>query len=98
MDPGHVAGRQGSRREKGLQWRRRRSQPSAAQGPEYWDTLAAAQAEAGNFKEAVAAAEKALQQARSMRADDLVPGIEQRLELFKSGMRYHAKAEHPLRM
>ena len=65
--------------------------------PEYWDTLAAAQAEAGQFKEAVESAEKALEQARSMRADDLLPGIQQRLELFKAGMPYHAEAESPPR-
>ena len=66
--------------------------------PEYWDTLAAAQAEAGKFKEAVAAAEKALEEARSTQADDLIPGIRQRLELFKSGVPYHAEAQHPLRL
>ena len=64
---------------------------SAGQQPEYWDTLAAAEAEAGNFKEAVAAAEKALQQARAMRADDLVPGIQDRLELFENRRPYHAR-------
>ncbi len=65
---------------------------------EYWDTLAAAQAEAGQFEKAVAAAEKALDQARIMRADDLLPGIQRRLELFKSGRPYHAPAEHPQRL
>ncbi len=65
--------------------------------PEYWDTLAAAQAEAGQFKEAVESAEKALEQARIMRADELTAGIQRRLELFKAGMPYHAEAEHPPR-
>ena len=37
---------------------------SPGKQPEYWDTLAAAQAEAGKFKAAVESAEKALQQAR----------------------------------
>jgi hypothetical protein len=60
--------------------------------------LAAARAEAGNFKEAVAAAEKALQQARLMQAEDLVPGIQTRLELFKLGLPYHAEARYPERM
>ena len=73
-------------------------QESARKGPEYWDTLAAAEAEAGNFAEAVEAEEKALQQAQAMRDDDLVPGIQQRLKMFKSGMRYHARAEHPHRI
>jgi tetratricopeptide (TPR) repeat protein len=70
---------------------------SGGKQPEYWDTLAAAQAESGDFTAAVETEEKALDQARSMRADDLIPGIQQRLKLFKSGMRYHAKAEHPAR-
>ena len=61
---------------------------------EYWDTLAAAQAEAGKFDEAVASAEKALQQARSVRADDLIPGIQRRLELFKAGKPYRAERKN----
>ena len=78
--------------------RSRRSQLSPGKQPEYWDTLAAAQAEAGEFKEAVEAAEKALEQARPMRDDDLIPGIQQRLELFKSGTPYHAEAQRPQRL
>ena len=66
--------------------------------PEYWDTLAAAQAEAGNFPAAVAVAEKALQQARLMHADDLIPGIQRRLDLFQLGLPYHAETEFPQRM
>ncbi|MGO9114977.1 MAG: hypothetical protein ACLP9L_37675 [Thermoguttaceae bacterium] len=73
-------------------------QLSPGKEPEYWDTLAAAQAEAGQFQEAVASAEKALQQARSMRADDLIAGIQQRLELYKSGMPYRAEAQPPQRL
>jgi tetratricopeptide (TPR) repeat protein len=73
-------------------------QRSPRKPPEYWDTLAAAQAEAGQFKEAVESAEKALQQAQSMRADDLIPGIQRRLELFKSGMPYRAVAQYPQRL
>jgi tetratricopeptide (TPR) repeat protein len=67
-------------------------QLTSRKGPEYWDTLAAAQAEAGDFKGAVESAEKALELARSTRADDLLAGIQQRLELFKSGRPYHAEA------
>ena len=70
---------------------------SPRKGPEYWDTLAAAQAEAGNFKEAVDAAEEALRQAQSTRAVDLVPGIQRRLELFESHAPYHAEAQRPQR-
>ena len=64
---------------------------------EYWDTLAAAEAEAGNFQEAVEAAEKALHEAQATRADDLVDGIQQRLELFRKGKPYHAEAQRPQR-
>jgi tetratricopeptide (TPR) repeat protein len=67
-------------------------QLSSRNKPEYWDTLAAAQAEAGNFKEALASAEEALELARSTRADDLIAGIQERLELFRSGKPYHAEA------
>jgi protein O-mannosyl-transferase len=72
---------------------------SAGKPPEYWDTLAAAQAEDGLFKEAVESEEKALARAKEMgsEADDLVPGIEQRLGLFKQGIAYRAKAVRPQR-
>ncbi len=66
--------------------------------PEYWDTLAAAEAETGNFKEAVEAEERALQEAQPARDDDIIPGMQRRLELFRSGLPYHAAAEHPLRL
>ena len=66
--------------------------------PEYWDTLAAAQAEAGMFREAVETEQKALQQAQLMRTDDLTAGIQRRLELFKSGTPYHAPAQRPQRI
>ena len=71
---------------------------SARKQPEYWDTLAAAQAEAGKFKEAAESAEKALEQAQAMRANDLIPGIQERLELFKSGRPYRAEAQYPQRL
>jgi Tfp pilus assembly protein PilF len=66
--------------------------------PEYWDTLATAQAEAGKFAEAVAAEKKALEQARILRADDLLPGIQERLKLFEAGLPYHAEAQRPQRL
>ena len=70
---------------------------SPSKGPEYWDTLAAALAEAHDFKGAVAAEEEARNRARLGGAADLLPGIEQRLESFQAGMPYHAKAERPQR-
>ncbi len=72
-------------------------QLSARKGPEYWDALAAAEAEAGDFKAAEQSAEKAIELAQTVRADDLIAGIQQRLELFKLGMPYHAQAEFPQR-
>jgi Tfp pilus assembly protein PilF len=70
---------------------------STRKPPEYWDTLAAAQAEAGNFKEAVANEQQALDKAEAAEADDLLPGIAERLNLFQSGRPYHAAAEFPKR-
>ncbi len=74
-------------------------QRSSGKQPEYWDTLAAAQAEAGQFDAAVASAEKALQQAKDTGADEhFIRDIQQRLELFQSGQPYHAAAQHPQRL
>jgi protein O-mannosyl-transferase len=65
---------------------------------EYWDTLAVAYAEAWNFKEATDAAEKALEQARLFHEDNLIPGLEERLRLFRAGMQYHAEPTRPNRL
>ena len=83
---------------KAVECAREALEKSARKQPEYWDTLAAALAEAGKFEEAVEAAEKALEQAQAMRADDLIPGIRERLELFKLGRPYHAEAQYPQRL
>lgn len=56
--------------------------------PAYLDTLAAAYASAGRFNDAVAAAEKAIEQARSAGQLRLVSEIEARLELYRSGRPY----------
>jgi cytochrome c-type biogenesis protein CcmH/NrfG len=50
------------------------------------DVLAAAYAEAGRYKEAVAAAQKALS------ATPPPPGVSDRLSLYESGRPYHASA------
>jgi tetratricopeptide (TPR) repeat protein len=84
--------------KKAVQCAEQALEKSHGKQPEYWDTLAAAQAEAGQFTEAVESAEKALEQARIMQADDLLPGIQQRLELFQSGVPYHAEARPPQRL
>ena len=71
---------------------------SPGKQPEYWDTLAVAQAEAGDFQAAVASEEKAIQQARAMRTDNLIPGIQQRLESFKAGKPCRAAAQCPQKL
>ena len=53
------------------------------------DTLAAAYAEAGQFAEAVAAAEKALALARGR--PDLGPAVEFRLQLYRAGHPFHER-------
>ena len=60
--------------------------------PELLDTLAAAHAEAGQFKEAVETAEKARTVASQWGRNDLAAGIEQRLMLYKEGKPYHEAA------
>ena len=60
--------------------------------PELLDTLAAAHAEAGQFKEAVETAEKARTVASQWGRKDLAAGIEQRLTLYKEGKPYHEAA------
>ena len=65
---------------------------------EYWDTLAVAHAEMGNFKEAIATEEEAISTARKSHAGDLLPGLEERLNKFKAGLRYHAAPGVPLRL
>ena len=62
---------------------------------EYWDTLAVAQAETGNFKEAIAAEEKAIDEARRTRDADRLPELEGRLKLLKAHERFHAEPRRP---
>jgi tetratricopeptide (TPR) repeat protein len=55
------------------------------------DTLAAAYAAAGNFPEAVKAAEKAVKLAEAADEKDLAEKIQERLDLYKSGRPYYDK-------
>lgn len=64
---------------------------------ELWDTLAVARAETGDFAGAIEAEEKAIDEARRTRADDLLPELEGRLKLFKAHEPYHAEPRRPLR-
>ena len=54
----------------------------------YSDTLAAAYAAAGRFNEAIATAQKAMNQARANGQDKLVREMAARLELYRSGRAY----------
>ena len=56
--------------------------------PEHLDTLAAAYAAAGNFPEAIATAEKAVDLALSFRQKELAAKIQKQLELYKSNTPY----------
>jgi hypothetical protein len=59
--------------------------------PAAWDTQAAAFAEGGHYKEAVAAATKALTLATG-RQKSLAAEIQARLRLYQSGTPYHQTA------
>jgi tetratricopeptide (TPR) repeat protein len=56
----------------------------------YLDTLAAAYAAAGRFRDAVTTAQAAVDLARSSGQTQVVSEIETRLELYRSGRAYHA--------
>ncbi len=56
---------------------------------DYFDTLAAAQAEAGRFSQAISSARKAISTARSNNQHDLAKTIEARLALYQRGQPYH---------
>jgi tetratricopeptide (TPR) repeat protein len=66
----------------------RASQLTNNRVPDYLDTLAAAYAAAGRFDAAVAAAQKAIDLARSAGQVELVKEIEARLELYRLGRAY----------
>jgi tetratricopeptide (TPR) repeat protein len=59
---------------------------------EYLDTLAVAYAAAGRFNDAIAAAQKAIELARSAGQTQIVSEIETRLELYRAGRAYRAPA------
>jgi tetratricopeptide (TPR) repeat protein len=56
----------------------------------YLDTLAVAYAAAGRFNDAIAAAQKAIELARSAGQTQMVSEIETRLELYRAGRAYRA--------
>jgi tetratricopeptide (TPR) repeat protein len=71
---------------------------SAWKPPEIWDTLAVAEAENWDFEKAAVAEEKAIEVARQIRADDLLPELEKRLKMFKAGEKYREVPRRPSRM
>ena len=73
-------------------------QLSERKPPELWDTLAAAEAENWDFQKAAAAEEKAIEAARQIHADELLPELEERLKMFKSGEKYREEPRRPARM
>jgi len=54
-------------------------------GPEFLDTLSAAYAEAGNFPEAIATAERALGMTVTTAKTKLAEGLKTRLALYRKG-------------
>jgi Flp pilus assembly protein TadD len=64
-------------------------------GPEYLDTLAAAYAEAGNFSEAVATAERALGLAETTAKAKLAEGLRARLTLYRRGAPFRERVATP---
>jgi tetratricopeptide (TPR) repeat protein len=67
----------------------------AATDPTAWDALAAAQAEAGNFPDAVTAANKAIGLANASKQTELASQIHARLLLYQSSQPFHAPATAP---
>jgi tetratricopeptide (TPR) repeat protein len=62
----------------------------AASDPTAWDALAAARAEAGNFPDAVTAANKAIELADAGKQTELAAKLRDRLKLYQAGQPFHA--------
>jgi tetratricopeptide (TPR) repeat protein len=61
------------------------------QVPAYLDTLGAAYAAVGQFDEAIASAQKAIELGRSVGQPELVAEIEARLQLYRGGNAYRQR-------
>jgi tetratricopeptide (TPR) repeat protein len=61
----------------------------AANDPTTWDALAAARAEAGNFPDALIAANKAIELANASKQTELAAQLQTRLKLYQSGQPFH---------
>ncbi|HOW97525.1 MAG TPA: tetratricopeptide repeat protein [Kiritimatiellia bacterium] len=71
--------------EEAVQLARRAVDRSGKTVPAIWATLAAAQAEAGQFQDAVASAKQALELAREQGATNLAAPYEARLDIYRKG-------------
>jgi tetratricopeptide (TPR) repeat protein len=69
---------------------------SGGQNPNYLDTLAAAQAEAGRFSEAVETARKALELATQQNQPALAKSIEPEISLYKAGTPFRTTPQPPV--
>ena len=80
-------GRDGDR-AKAVTLAQRACQLTDQKSPDCLDTLAVAYAAAGQFPEAIAAAEKAIQLANAAKQESLAKRVEGRLELYRAGRAY----------
>ncbi len=80
---------------KAVEYARRACELSGYEPPELLDTLAAAYAAAGRFRDAVERAEQALELARTMKKEELIQQVQKRLELYRAGRPYIEKAAPP---
>jgi tetratricopeptide (TPR) repeat protein len=78
-----------------LEYARRAGALTDQSNPWCLDTLGAAEAAAGRYEEAAAAAQHALQLARVRGRPELVQEIQTRLELYRAGRPYREKARAP---
>ncbi len=74
-----------------LEWARVACEGEGGNNPEYLDTLAAAYAENGRFKEAVATARKSLELARKASDEELAQELRDRLKRYEAGRAYTEK-------
>jgi len=72
-----------------VRWALVASRGEGRKNPEYLDTLAAAYARAGLFKEAIRTARECLNLALGVGDQDLSQAVEHRLQLYKSGKAFH---------
>jgi tetratricopeptide (TPR) repeat protein len=75
--------------EEALRLARRACELTRNANPAYLDTLAAANAEAGKFEEAIEVTKRLREKARAMGKTTLVAETESRLALYRLHMAYH---------